>query len=369
VSVTRALSVHAAYGCRERGACCTAGWPIPIEAESWTELRRAMAAGVLAPPGLKPRGSIDAGSVGRWRPGPSGPGMPVLLPIVNNACVFHHETGEARCALHRTLGHAALPLACRQFPRVSVIDPRGVSITLSHYCPTAAALLDTGVPVSIVERPAAFPGDGEYVGLDVQDALPPALRPDMLMDWESWWVLESEAIALIASQRDAQEAITRLFVAVELVRTWSPGAEPLNGRVRAAFDIAGAGPAPVVACRTFAEVAADVIEAVPIDFRGQAEAALACRTSTTAPGAHVAFLAAHTFASWPAHLGDDLRTWWRSIETAHVLISGGLGVRDVDLLLRHLTDPHTLALVWSKAEGIRARTRPAPTPKTQGRPL
>jgi hypothetical protein len=70
---------------------------------------------------------------------------------------------------------------------------------------------------------------------------------------------------------------------------------------------------------------------------------LARRTSPTAARAHVAFLAAHAFANWAAHLGDDLRTWWRSIEAAHVLISGGLSVRDVDLLLRHLADPHALA--------------------------
>ena len=27
----RALSLHAKYGCRHSGACCTAGWRIPVE--------------------------------------------------------------------------------------------------------------------------------------------------------------------------------------------------------------------------------------------------------------------------------------------------------------------------------------------------
>ena len=67
---------------------------------------------------------------------------PTLLATAHGRCVFHDPAG--RCAIHSALGHDALPLACRQFPRVSVTDPRGVSVTLSHYCPTAAALLDGG---------------------------------------------------------------------------------------------------------------------------------------------------------------------------------------------------------------------------------
>jgi Fe-S-cluster containining protein len=335
VTTTRVLSLHAAYGCRERGACCTAGWPIPIEAGALARAERAIAAG-----------SIDVPAPARpafLRPTGAPAETPALLGTHHDRCVFYTRTGTNRCSLHRALGHAALPLACRQFPRVSVTDPRGVSITLSHYCPTAADLLETAAPLRILEDALGFPVDGEYVGLDVRDALPPALRPDMLMDWDSWWQWESEAVALIASQADPQEAMARLLVAVELARNWSPDGEPLRARVKSAFETAQTTARPAARTHSFDVVAASVLDAVPIDYRGQAEAALARRSSTTHAHAHVAFLGAHAFANWAAHLGDDLRTWWRSIEAAHVLISAGMSVRDVDLLLRHFADPHALA--------------------------
>ncbi len=75
---------------------------------------------------------------------------PALLATAHGRCVFHDPAG--RCAIHSALGHDALPVACRQFPRVSVTDPRGVSVTLSHYCPTAAALLDGGNRDALAHR-------------------------------------------------------------------------------------------------------------------------------------------------------------------------------------------------------------------------
>jgi hypothetical protein len=55
------------------------------------------------------------------------------------------------------LGRTALPLACRQFPRVVVRDPRGMSIVLLHYGPTAAAQLGRDAPVEVTESSRAFP--------------------------------------------------------------------------------------------------------------------------------------------------------------------------------------------------------------------
>ena len=116
----RCLSFHATYRCRHSGDCCTARWPIPIEPEA---LARARAALSVAS-GL-PEPSHRAHAAGR-------------LPLDTHGCVFHDA--EARqCRIHAVLGHDALPLACRQFPRVTVHDPRGVSVALSAYCPTARA--------------------------------------------------------------------------------------------------------------------------------------------------------------------------------------------------------------------------------------
>ena len=55
---------------------------------------------------------------------------------------------DRRCAVHRQLGRETLPSACRDFPRVVTLTPLGVSITLSHYCPTAAGMLFAPVILS-----------------------------------------------------------------------------------------------------------------------------------------------------------------------------------------------------------------------------
>jgi hypothetical protein len=113
-------------------------------------------------------------------------------------------TRPAAAEIHKTLGHDALPLACRQFPRVCVTDPRGVSVTLSHYCPTAAGLLaneSSHASESILTNPARFPPQAEYVGLDAVHALPPLLRPGILMDWDSWWEIERLSVEVLLSPR------------------------------------------------------------------------------------------------------------------------------------------------------------------------
>ncbi|MBP8273114.1 MAG: hypothetical protein KAY59_01715, partial [Acidobacteria bacterium] len=78
----RCLSFHAAYRCGNSGICCTSGWPIPD----------------------------DQGG---------------LLPMTDRGCAFHNAAAH-QCEIHALRGHDALPLACRQFPRVSILEPRGV---------------------------------------------------------------------------------------------------------------------------------------------------------------------------------------------------------------------------------------------------
>jgi len=235
-----------------------------------------------------------------------------------------------------------LPLACRQFPRVSLTDPRGVSVTLSHYCPTAAGLLerDPEAPIAITTSAAGFPADGEYDGLDARDALPPLLRRDLLMDWEAWWLFERLAIELIGSEDHPQHALARLRGIVRDVTAWTPGDGALSIRVQAAFA-AAASRAPAAPAGDVDESALlnAVLRAVPADTsRGYFPA-------LPRPDGRVArrFLAAHAFANWTIHLGGDLRTWLRSLEAAEALLDAGAGVRHADLLLRHLVDPRRLA--------------------------
>jgi hypothetical protein len=279
------------------------------------------------------------------------------------------DTSTRLCRVHETLGHDALPLACRQFPRVVLRDPRGVSVVLSHYCPTAAALLEDfpdvkaqnslaerpmgparlrsrGLPVTIVESPEAFPSNAEYEGLDARESLPPLLRPGVLMDWESWWDLEERTVDLLANSADSPaRALARLDGIVEEARRWRPGTRALRDHIRDAFSASDVGlnlsrnVDVNLLCR-------EVRQAVPAEFDAPPPSGLA-----TEPRVLKRFLAAHAFASWTPLLGGGLRAWRRSIDAVYALIASGHDVRTADLLLRHLADPPVLARIWSRAEG------------------
>jgi hypothetical protein len=322
------LSFHSAYRCQERGVCCTSGWPIDIDDAGRARVDLAVARGevtTVRPPFVR---TADG---------------PAVLAVVDGACVFHHDRPRARCEIHRVLGHAALPLACRQFPRVSVQDPRGTSVTLSHYCPTAASMLGDDRPIAIVRDAPAFPRDGEYVGLDARTSLPPRLRPDMLMDWESWWEWERRSVDAIAHASTASDALARLHAAVEHTRAWHPTDGPLIERVRVAFD------RPIrddVTMRDIAIVRNEIRAAIPAAHRP----ARVDGSARMSDAALRRYLAAHAFASWTAHLGQGLRTWLRATESAHVLVTSGLTAGHADLWLRHLADPSALADTWSEAE-------------------
>ena len=332
----RTLSFHAEYACRHSGACCTSGWPIPVDVDELHRMKRAIANGTLAVRGGGERAFVAA-------PPPVDPEAPVTLQVLDGACVMY-DRGARRCGVQRALGHAVLPLACRQFPRVSLLDPRGTSVTLSHYCPTAAGLLEADLSISIVSTAPAFPQDGEYVGLDARRALPPLLRPDMAMDWGSWWECERLAVETLAtSGASAAEAVADLERAVDRIRSWRPSDGPLVDRVRTSFTETRGRPTAASHSPETRSARADalvrsVYEAVPAEHRpGEL-------SSASAPPNAVLrrFLAAHAFANWSAYLGEDLRTWVRSIQAAHAL-AGAFGVRQADLLLRHLVDPAELA--------------------------
>ena len=67
------------------------------------------------------------------------------------------------------------------FPRVVLHDGRGTFISLSHFCPTAAATAvragDSWPLAGIVDAPPALADVGALDGLDARDAWPPLLRP------------------------------------------------------------------------------------------------------------------------------------------------------------------------------------------------
>jgi hypothetical protein len=278
----RVLSFHAEYGCRNSGVCCTSRWPVPDD-----------------------RGG--------------------LLPTDDHGCVFH-DAGLCRCRWHLEHGHASLPLACRQFPRVSIADPRGASVTLSCYCTTARAMLDesAGARIGIVTDGAGFPADGEYDGLDARASLPPALTSSLLMDWESWWRFEARAVALCNRPEPLAAIVRRISDAAVALSHWSPGRGALVAVVDAAFDAA---------------------EAMPMG-----DTAASWPTGGAAPEALRRFLACHVFANWTAHLGDGLHAYVRSLETVVWLLDEGWSVAAVDEWLRHYANPTRLAAAWSRSD-------------------
>jgi Fe-S-cluster containining protein len=334
------LSFHAPYRCRDSGACCTAGWPIPIEPDRLARAEHALEAGTL-------RTAIGA-PLAFVRSAPVVDSEPALLAQTPCGCVFYRAQGARRCNIHRALGHGALPLSCRRFPRVSIVDPRGVSTTLSHYCPTARGLLDDASPATVIEVRTDVDDleDAADLGLDMREALPPLLRAGMFMDWDAWHGWESAAVALIDRSEDVEAALACLRGVVEQVRGWNPGDGPLDHVIEHAFRSAAALPDPAIPAGAHLEA---ILAAVPTAHR---PVSFHATSSTDAPSDREQrrFLAAHAFANWTAHLGEGLRTWLRSLEAASGLLRAGLGIQEADLLLRHLADPAALADSWSVAE-------------------
>ena len=342
----RCLSFHAQYHCRRSGACCTSNWPIPIEADRLARLQAAIAAGAVRPASASPAWMTAS---------PEAPqDTPATLAIANGRCVFFDADGGHACRIHAALGHGALPLACRQFPRIAVHDPRGVSVTLSHYCPTASSALSAAGPVTIVEQPPAFPAGADYEGIDATRALPPLLREDMLMDWNAWWAWEAASVAVITGGDEPTAVrLGRLRRAVAGLHGWSPSDGPLHAHVDRAFaTVRLADAAPFMPDRYELETRwQEIVAAIPEDLRSQGPRIDDDARHTPALAPHTdRFLAAHAFANWTAHLGEGLRTWLRSIEAAYALIDLGYSLRTADQLLRHLSDPHRLARRWSQAE-------------------
>ncbi|MBI3049122.1 MAG: hypothetical protein HYY76_12515 [Acidobacteria bacterium] len=182
-------------------------------------------------------------------------------------CVFYHR-GSGLCVVQRDEGEASMPATCRHFPRLALRDCRGTFITLTHYCPTAAALLfRDDVPIAIVEGPAAFP-TADYDGLEVTaDEWPPLLHRRMLMDLDAYSAWERHMVARCADERLSPESVVAtLDRDARLLRQYRPGKGPLaEAVVRLPADCVAAPPPSSLA--TSLERYGEAIGAVPDDLR------------------------------------------------------------------------------------------------------
>lgn len=382
-SPTLWLSCHVHYACRHAGACCRSGWPLPVESQVVPVIDAAIAANRLR--------TVDGSPVWLLASAEAPPGVAGTFRLADDACVFHvaprrndaaHGIAGRHCAVHAVEGHEALPASCQHFPRVCLVDRRGVRVSLSHYCPTAASLLFAHEgPVEVVAGPPAVPGTAVPEGLDARDELPPRLTPGVLMDLEALTAWEHLVVQTLAGA-DAPpgtpaEAVALLRAYAERLVEWTPGNAPLL-QVIGALRVSDATPGAGVAF-TSAERGSD---GGPYRLERQRRAMRVvmqtCRAPWTWPAtpanvdaldrAFVApewpaatalvrrYLATKAFGAWVTYQADAARGLVRWLQLAHDVLrveaaracgeanrslDGDLlftAVRQTDLLLTHYAD-------------------------------
>lgn len=399
VTDTFALGMHADWRCQHSGACCSSGWPIPVDAVRRARIGDALRDGTLvgAHAGAAARDPFvaaeDTSATGVDAETP----LTLLAVTPGGHCVFHDEAA-GRCGVQRALGHDALPLACRMFPRVCLSDARGVRISLSHYCPSAAARLfdedgdesggegegtraDVG-RLRIVRSPASFPARDEYDGLDAREAFPPLLRPGVLLDWETADALERFGVDRFADRAASPEAALDRFAAIcEALRTWRAADGPLLARFHALTQPAAAAADGAVAALDDAWAWTLALDA---SVRACVPDGVACASVPAGVGAAYdrwvapvwpamarpvsRYLAARLFGAWCWYQGQGLRSLVRSLDAAlavlrveaarQTMASGRMldrnqmreAIRQADLLGLHLASRDALAARWSAAE-------------------
>jgi Fe-S-cluster containining protein len=232
--VATCLSFHAAYRCRQSGACCGAGWTIPFDA---AERDRVHALRL-------PSGSLTAAPDGQTFADHDADGTCTFLDRDSHLCAIHHAGGQA-----------ALPVSCRMFPRLVLHDARGTLISLSHFCPTAAGLLfesgSSWPPAGIVTAPPALSDVGPLDGLDARDAWPPLLRPGVMMDPESYAAWERLGVEVLTREGIGPDTgLEALATATSRLVSWPPGSgTPLLHAVHDAFGMLAPPPTSVLGVR------------------------------------------------------------------------------------------------------------------------
>jgi len=304
------LNFHLDYACRHSGMCCTSGWPIPVERERVGAIGDAIARDVIP---LR----VEPWIVADEHAPDDVAGMLALRD--NGHCVFF-EAGRPGCSVHDVK-----PAGCNHFPYLCLIDQRGVHVTLSHYCPTAAALLfEHGSPIAIVEGPPPT-GEDDVEGLDARESLPPVSADHKtLMSFEDISAWERDQIAG-ARIDDLHEQDVVLF-----------------NHARASVPAPWAWPAPP---GHLDEIWWSLVAPAWPEF----DEVLA------------RYVAAKLFASWSLYLGDGVEAAARSARIAAAVLRvetarqcGTLrrpldrelmieGIRQSDLLMVHYADPGLLA--------------------------
>jgi Fe-S-cluster containining protein len=228
------LNLYQDYRCRHSGVCCSAGWDIPIDRERKARVAAALDAGSirLSAPATPDAGPfLDAGLL----PGAAA----VLARTAAGDCVFFDRPSGRLCAIQRALGHAALPAACRHFPRVILVEEALVRVSFSHVCPTAADLLfrediERIEPVSAAGI-MADPDDLE--GFDAATTIPPFVRPQVVGDADSFAAWDAFVLAACDRPRESPpQVLARLARGAERLRAWSPAHGAMGAYARETLE-------------------------------------------------------------------------------------------------------------------------------------
>lgn len=327
------LNFHVGYACRRSGACCSSGWPIPVERDRVIPIRHLtgrdrddwLVPVTNAPPEVAGTLAVRTNGECTFFRVPTGSALPTgSVPPTGGALPTHEGCGV----------YAVRPSSCVHFPYVCLIDARGVHVTLSHYCPTAASMLfDDCGPVAIVEGPPPVVGLVVPEGLDARESFPPAFAkataggPNAarlrLMSWHELDEWERGAVA--RSSGDAEPPAIALF-------EWARAAVPAPLAWPAAPD-------------DLDRVWTERVAASWPDF-----------TRVVAR-----YRAAKVFASWATYLGDgpaavlrlaDIADAVLVVEAARQCLAAGRAldaellkqaIRQADLLLVHYADGRVLS--------------------------
>ena len=354
------LSLHASYGCRNTGACCSR-WDVPADPHV---IALVSAGAVRRPP---------AANIWLSRSVEAGSGELQIARAPDGTCVFREHR---RCAIHYDAGAMALPVSCRHYPRVILRDPRGTFISLSHYCPTAASLLFADGRVSVTPAGGSLAVEEPVEGLDARDELPPLVRPGLLADLEAYELWERSVIGVLDRVEHAAHALDVIALATERVRAWSPRKGLLTLAMDDAFRAALHG--PVTRWQRGEEFdilptlpGGDNVPARPRDLdRAWDTLVPPDRADLHRPVAN--YLAARTFGNWIAYQGHGLRTivaWLRGCyDVLRVFASARRtpdgeplsrealleAIRLTDLLMLHTIDSHDFARAAAALEKGRA---------------
>lgn len=316
----RLLALHAPYQCRHRGVCCREPWAIPVDRVRHRRIADAALAGRLR----LPHASVDLFA--------AAPGVDDDADLVvgrcGGECVFLEPGQLGLCAIHRDLGHEALPTACRHFPRVVVLDPRGVSLSLSCVCPTVAGLLYDAAPEwhqVVHEGPVVLPGM-QWEGLDARDTLPPQVSETRLWDWDAMTAYELQTLNALSTHAPEQ-ALAVVAGATARLEHDSQGS--LEALVETAFRApAPAAHEPDVDALVRLAVASSP-GADPDAWAPGADAAAAAEFWLRHQPQVSRYLASRVMASAVVYHARSARVWSSWLQTAYAVLR-----RSVDLELR-----------------------------------